>query len=52
MQGVDPDSIQLLFAIICSHAPSVEHEQIKRILGTKLVEDNEVKPDETMLTSL
>jgi len=31
-----------LYATICQHAPAVEHDEIKRVLGADLVEENEV----------
>lgn len=49
MEGAeDNDSIQLLYSIICKHAPAVEHEEIKRVLGREMVEENEMLLDELM----
>lgn len=33
---------QLLYNTICQHAPAVEHEEIKRVLGRDTVEENEM----------
>ena len=36
-----PLSMQLLYSVICKEAPAVEHEEIKRVLGANMVEENE-----------
>ena len=48
LTGMDDDSskeeFKLLYTTICEHAPPVEHEEIKRVLGREVVEEtrNEV----------
>jgi len=39
-------SIKLLYDTICEQAPAVEHEEIKRMLGRELVEENEMLLEE------
>jgi len=46
LTGMDDDSskeeFKLLYTTICEHAPPVEHEEIKRVLGREVVEENEL----------
>lgn len=41
-----PLSMQLLYSVICKEAPAVEHEEIKRVLGASMVEENEMLLEE------
>ena len=44
-EGASSSAVEVpktLYAIICDNAPAVEHDEIKRVLGKDLVEENEV----------